>query len=53
MTDLPKKPRRWLAAAIAEASRPQPALPFARGNRRRVAAFPPAAKLRQPALAAR
>ncbi len=51
MADTPRKPRRWLIAAIAEASKPQPALPFVRGNRRRTAEQP-APKVRRVAIAA-
>jgi hypothetical protein len=43
MSDTPRKPRRWLAAAIAASADPKvPAAPFARADRprRTVAAAP-------------
>jgi hypothetical protein len=34
-----KKERRWLKSAIAASAAPQPALPWARGSRRKPAAM--------------
>lgn len=48
-----KKDRRWLKSALAAAAAPQVALPWARGSRRRPAAFKSAAPAVKPALAAR
>jgi hypothetical protein len=43
--------RRWLKSIIAASQEQQPAMPFQRGNRRKPAAFKPAA-LAQPSVRA-
>lgn len=53
MQTTPKTRRRWLAAAIAAAAAPVPALPFQRGRKWPMIVPRPAPQPRAPAIAAR